>query len=123
MAEQSKNPNNYPDPQSPEGKARAGRLYFALLVILFIFLGTIIILHQFNNNIIKKINFVQYLPIGNQTATTETQEEGEPAAGQSEQGQEAVTGSEEEAQPSESAAPQETPATEANPAPETPSEE
>lgn len=115
MAEQSKNQNNYPDPQSPEGKARAGRLYFSLLIILFIFLGTIIILHQFNNNIIKKINFVQFLPVSNESATTETQEEGEPAAGQAE---EATATGEEEAQPAEAA-----PVAEEVPAPGAPSEE
>ena len=53
MAE-SNNPNNYPDPQSPEGKARAGRLYFALIVILFIFLGTVIMVHQFGHNLVEE---------------------------------------------------------------------
>ena len=55
------NPNNYPDPQSPEGKSRAGRLYFSLLVVLFIFLGTVILIHQFGNNIIEKVQKVQII--------------------------------------------------------------
>ncbi len=71
----SNNPNNYPDPQSPEGKSRAGRLYFSLLVILFIFLGTVIMIHQFGNNIVDKVpaQLVKLLPISQNAAPAEAE--------------------------------------------------
>lgn len=68
------NPNNYPDPNSPEGKSRAGRLYFSLIVVLFIFLGTVILIHQFGNNIVEKVQLVKFLPLPKSMAPASTEE-------------------------------------------------
>ena len=46
---------NIPTPESPEGKARAGRLYFALIIILFIFLGTIVGIYTLGDKVFVKI--------------------------------------------------------------------
>ncbi len=67
------NPNNYPDPNSPEGKSRAGRLYFSLIVVLFIFLGTVILIHQFGNNIVDKVQLVRFLPLPKNMAPANTE--------------------------------------------------
>lgn len=106
MAE-SKNPNNYPDPKSPEGKARAGRLYFAMIVILFIFLGTVVLIHQFGHNVIETKVMTVF-----QKITGQPVEATEPAEGE--------TAAEGEAATEEGAAPAgaETPAEEAAPAEE-----
>lgn len=112
MAE-SKNPNNYPDPKSPEGKARAGRLYFAMIVILFIFLGTVVLIHQFGHNVIEtKVKTVFYQLTGQPVEATE------PAEGEAAVEGEAAT--EEAAPAEEGAAPaaEEAPAEEAAPAAE-----
>jgi hypothetical protein len=127
----SNNPNNYPDPQSPEGKSRAGRLYFSLLVVLFIFLGTVILIHQFGNNIVEKVQLIKFIPIAQKAPPAEavegqgeaavTQTEGADSAADAEQSSEGQTQTAET--PSESEAPaQEAPAQEApadgEPAPE-----
>lgn len=114
MAE-SKNPNNYPDPKSPEGKARASRLYFAMIVVLFIFLGTVVLIHQFGHNVIEtKVKTVFYQITGQPVEATEPAE-GEAAA----EGEEAAS---EEATTEESAT-EEPPAAEEAPAEEVPAEE
>lgn len=117
MAE-SKNPNNYPDPKSPEGKARAGRLYFAMIVILFIFLGTVVLIHQFGHNVIEtKVKTVFYQLTGQPVEATEPAE-GEAAVEGEAATEEAAT--EEAAPAEEGAAPaaEEAPAEEAAPAAE-----
>ncbi len=48
---------NTPSPDSPEGKARAGRLYFALIIVLFIFLGTIVAVYTFGEKVFVKIPY------------------------------------------------------------------
>lgn len=99
MAE-SKNPNNYPDPQSPEGKARAGRLYFAMIVVLFIFLGTVVLVHQFGHNVVETKIYTVF-----QQVTGQAVEQTEPAAAEGEQP--AAEEASEEAAPAEEPAPAE----------------
>lgn len=112
MAE-SKNPNNYPDPKSPEGKARAGRLYFSMIVVLFIFLGTVILIHQFGHNLVETKIITIYQKVAGQPV-----EATEPAEGEAAVEGEAAT--EEAAPAEEGAAPaaEEAPAEEAAPAAE-----
>lgn len=66
-----------PGLQSPEGRERASRLYFSLIVILFIFLGTIVMMYQFGNNITKEIVITKIISIfpGKDTAAAPEQTE------------------------------------------------
>lgn len=116
MAE-SKNTNNYPDPNSPEGRSRAGRLYFALIVILFIFLGTVILVHQFGHNVIEtKVVTIFKQVTGQAVEGTEPAAEGAEAASEESAEEGAAEPASEESATEE--APAEEPAAEEAPAEE-----